>query len=150
MTQPAESAIEEIITVLRTVDGIENVPLNPPSVMSYKTFGLVYPANGTYTAGAPTGTKRGLHNISIDILTVNIDPARCIAQMKPFLDTVSMALSRQVSYDSDGNAGGQFNHSIETFVNLDYTMVLTPADYGGVPVLGIHFTMNQAKILTDL
>lgn len=150
MSEAAESAISEIVNVLRTVDGINQVPLNPPSVVSVETFGLVYPGNGKYTAGAPTGTKRGLHNISVDILTKNIDPARCIAKMKPFIDTVSTALGKQIAYDSDGNPGPQFNHTIETFDDLDYNMILTPADYGGVPVLGIHFVMNQVKILVNL
>jgi hypothetical protein len=150
MTQPAEGAIAEIINVLKTVSGVQNVPLNPPSVMSYKTFGLVYPGSGNYNFGSPTGTKRGLHNISVDILTVNMDIARCIAEMKPYIDTVALALGRQVSYDSDGNPGQQFNASIETFESLDYLWVPAGTDYGGVQVVGLHFTLNQVKILTSL
>lgn len=149
MTEAAESAIAEIVNVLRTVNGIKNVPLNPGSVMSYSTFGLVYPGTGTFSMGSPTGTKLGLHNISIDVLTKNMDFARCIAEMKPYIDTVSMAFGREVSYDLDGSPGGQFNHSIETFADLSYSWV-PQSDYGGVPVIGLHFSMNQAKILVNL
>ena len=149
MAQAAESAISEIITVLRTVDGIDNVPLNPPSVMSYSTFGLVYPFTGSFTMGAPTGTKRALHNIAIDVLTKNIDIARVIREMKPYIDTVSMAFGRQISYDSDSNPGSQFNGSIETFSTLDYSWI-PPTEYGGVAVVGLHFIMNNVKILVNL
>lgn len=150
MSQPAESAISEIVNVLRTVDGIKNVPLNPPTVMSYDTFGLVYPSTGRFTTGAPSGTKRGLHNIAIDVLTTNIDMARTFARMKPFIDTVSMALAREISYDSNGNPGDQFNNTIETFDDLDYSWVPVGTDYGGVQVTGLHFIMTDVKILVPL
>ena len=149
MTEAADNAITEIVNVLRTVNGIKNVPLNPGSVMSYATFGLVYPFNGSYAMGAPTGTKRGLHNIAIDVLTKNTDFARCIAEMKPYIDTVSMAFGRQISYDAAGNPGPQFNGTIETFSTLDYSWVPI-SDFGGVPVIGLHFVMNQVKILVNL
>lgn len=150
MAEATEGAIAEIINVLRTVSGIENVPLNPPSVMSYDTFGLVYPGSGRFNFGSPTGTRKGLHTISVDVLTKEIDVAMCIAKMKPLIDTVAMALGREVSYDSDGNPGGQFRNTMETFEGPEYQMVLTPADYGGVPVVGIHFVLNNVKILTNL
>jgi len=117
--------------------------------MSYTTFGLVYAFNGTYTMGSPTGTKRGMHNIAIDILTKEIDIARVIAKMKPFIDTVSMAFGREISYDSDGSPGGQFNGSIETFSTLDYSWI-PQTDYAGIQVIGLHFIMNNTKILVNL
>lgn len=149
MTEPTEGVIAEIINALREVEGIDNVPLNPGSVMSYPTFGLVYPGNGTFVAGAPTGTKRGLHNISVDVLTKNIDFARCIREMKPYIDTVSMRFTREVSYDSDGTPGGQFNKTMETFSDITYAWV-PMSDYGGVAVIGLHFSLNNVKILTNL
>jgi len=141
MAEAAESAISEIINVLRTVSGIENVPLNPPSVMSYATFGLVYPFSGSY--------KRGMHNIAIDILTKEIDIARSIERMKPLIDTVSMAFGREISYDSDGSPGDQFNNTIETFSTLDYSWI-PQTDYAGIQVIGLHFVMNNTKILVNL
>jgi len=149
MAEAAESAISEIINVLRTVSGIENVPLNPPSVMSYATFGLVYPFSGSYTMGSPTGTKRECTNIAIDILTKEIDIARSIERMKPLIDTVSMAFGREISYDSDGSPGDQFNNTIETFSTLDYSWI-PQTDYAGIQVIGLHFVMNNTKILVNL
>lgn len=148
MPEPFEGAINRIIAVLRTVSGIENVPLNPPSVMSYQTFGLVYPSTGTFDA-SPTGTKKGLHTLSVDILSKDMDKARVIEKIKPFIDTVSMSLIRQVSYDSDGNPGQRFNNTISTFESVTYSFI-PEADYGGVPVTGYHFQMNGVKLLTSL
>jgi hypothetical protein len=147
--EPAEGAISQVVTVLRTVSGIDSVPLNPPTVMSYKTFGLVYPFTGNFNFGSPTGTKRGLHNIAIDILTTNMDFARTMSLMKPFIDTVALELGRQISYDSDSNPGQKFNNTIDTFSGLDYSWIAS-ADYGGVLVTGLHFIMTDVKILTSL
>lgn len=150
MSEAAESAISEIINILKEVPGIKNVPLNPPSVMSYSTFGLVYPFTGNFGMGEPTGTKLGLHNVAIDVLTTKLDFARAIAQMKPYIDTVSMAFGREISYDSDGAPGSQFNNTIETFESIDYSWVPIGTDYGGVQVVGLHFIMNRVKILVPL
>jgi hypothetical protein len=142
------SAINQIVAVLRTVSGIENVPLNPPSVMSYTTFGLVYPSTGTFDAN-PTGTKKGLHNIAIDILSRDMDKANVINKIKPFIDSVSLALLRQISYDVSGNPGQRFGDTISTFEDVTYSFI-PEADYGGVPVTGYHFSMNNTKLLTSL
>src|SRR5574339_958952 len=126
MTQALENACEKIVGVLRNVSGIQNVPLNPPSVMSYSTFGLVYPYTGAINVG-PIGSRKALHNISIDILSKDVDIARTIKALKQLIDTVSDALLSEVS---DG--GSQFTGSIETFARLTYSWIpLT--DYGGVP-----------------
>src|SRR5690349_18989596 len=118
--QALEFVCSEVVNVLRTVDGIDQVPLNPTSVQSCTTFGLVYPNSGT-TEATPTGTRRSMHVIAIDLLTKNIDIARAMAQLKPFVDTVSLACLQQVSYDSDGNPGSQFNGSMETFGSISYS-----------------------------
>lgn len=150
--QSLENCILEIVKVLRTVspftNGNNQVPLNPPTMMSYSTFAVVYPFTGTMDTG-PTGSRKYLHNIAIDVLTKNMDLARAIETMKPLIDTVPTALIREVSYDSDGDPGGQFNNNISTFASLTYQFI-PQGDYGGVPVIGYHFAMNDVKILVNL
>lgn len=148
MTQPLENACNKIVDVLRTVQGVGQVPYNPTSTQSYALFGLVYPSDGTFVVN-PLGTKKGLHNISIDFLTREMDPARAMATIKPYIDLVMDKLIREVSYDSDGDPGGQFSGSIQTFASLSYNY-LANVEYGGVPVTGYHFSMNEVKILTEL
>ena len=148
MTQGLDNVITEIVGILRNVSGIDSVPLNPPSVVSYATFGLVYPSSGNIVA-TPTGSRRSLHNIAIDVLTKDIDIARSIATLRPLIDLVPIPLIAQVSYDSAGNVGAQFNHTIETFEEITYNWIpLT--DYAGIPVLGLHFMMTNAKVLVNL
>jgi len=151
MTQPLDACINQVVAVLRTVSPFTHsnqVPINPTSIQSYSDFVLVYPSTGTFTVN-PLGTKKALHNISVDAFTKNMDPARAISTIKPWIDTISTALIQEVSYDSDSNPGGQFGNTIETFVSVDYSFI-TQADYGGVPVIGYHFTMNEVKILVNL
>lgn len=143
-----ESAIVQITGVLRTVSGIENVPLNPPSVMSYSLFILVYPSTGTFDA-SPTGTKKGLHNLAVDFLTKDMDKAKTIERIKPYVDSIPLALLRQVSFDNSGNPGQRFGDTISTFESVSYSFI-PEADYGGVPVCGYHFQMNNVKLLTSL
>lgn len=142
MAEAIETAVEEIVNVLRTVSGLRNVPINPPETMSYEVFAVVYPFSGTFDIG-PIGTRKGLHQISVDILTKRIDIAKSIAILKPLLDTVSYALISQVS-----TGGSIFNNSIDTYSSLTYNWLST--DYAGVPVVGYHMTMIDVKIMVNL
>jgi hypothetical protein len=148
MTQALDPCITEVVNILRNVDGIKNVPLNPPALVNYDTFAIVYPSSGNFVA-TPTGTRRGLHNIAIDVLTKDLDIARSIARLRPLIDSVPLLLIAQVSFDSNGNVGQQFNNTIETFEEVTYNWIpLT--DYGGVPVVGLHFAMTNAKVMVNL
>lgn len=148
MAQSLDTCITAVVGILRNVSGIDNVPLNPPSVMSYATFGLVYPSSGNFVA-TPTGTRRGLHTIAIDVLTKDTDIARAIARLRPLIDSVPAPLIAEVSYASNGAVGGQFSNTIETFEEVTYTWIpLT--DYAGIPVVGLHFAMTNAKVMVNL
>lgn len=151
MTQPIDNCVNEVVNVLLTVSPFTNskqVPVNPPSMMSYTTFAITHPISGRIDIG-PVGTRKSLFNVGIDVLSKDIDLARTFQTLKPLIDTVSDALIRQVSYDSDGNPGQQFNHSISTFGAISFNEIpLT--DYGGVPVIGYRITMEDVKILVNL
>ena len=140
--QALETAIEEIVKVLKSVDGLRQVPINPPETMNVETFAVVYPLSGSIDIG-PVGTRKSLHVIAIDVLTVRIDLARDIARMKPFIDTVANALMKEVS-----TGGDMFTNSVETFSKLSYSWIAT--DYAGVSVVGYHFMMEDTKIQVNL
>lgn len=142
MSEALESAVEQIVTVLRSVSGLKNVPINPPEGMSYDTFAVVYPLSGTINIG-PVGSRKALHVIAVDVLTRRTDLARNIATVKPFIDTVSDALISEVSV-----GGTLFGNTINTFGSLSYSWLTS--DYGGVAVAGYHFMMNDVKILVNL
>ena len=148
--QALEKCVREVTTILRTVSPFTNsnqVPVNPPETQSYTMFAITYPFSGVIDLG-PTGTRKSLHSIAVDVLRKRVDLARDIEALKPLIDTVPLALIRQVSYDSDSNPGQQFNQSISTFARLSYTWLQT--DYAGVSVVGYHFLMEDVKILVNL
>lgn len=143
MTQSLENAITEIVNVLKTVQGLENVPFNPVETMSYSTFAIVYPFSGNVDV-SPTGTRKNLHNIAIDVFTKRTDLARNLQTLYPLIDLVSHALLSQISITGT-TPGSIFNNSINTFEQLTYTWSVS--EYGGIQVVGYHFLMVNVKIL---
>ena len=142
MTAAIVTAITEIVTVLRGVSGLKNVPINPPEQMNYDTYAVVYPERGSIDV-APIGTRESLHNIAIDVLTTRTDLARDMARLEPFLDTIPNALLSEMT-----DSGDIFSNSIETFGALTYAFIST--DYGGTPVIGYRFVMEGVKIQVNL
>lgn len=140
-------ALHQIAAVLRAVDGIQAVPNVPPEQMNYSVFGVVYPPSGKIEGG-PEGTKQSLHNIVLAVLTTRTDLERNMTVLEPFLDSVPLALLREISYDSSGNPGQQFGQTIEIFESISYTWIQT--DYGGTPAVGYQFTMENTKIQVNL
>ena len=142
MTASIVTAITEIVGVLRAVSGLKNVPINPPEQMNYDTYAVVYPEQGSVDV-APIGTRESLHNIAIDVLTTRTDLARDMARIIPFLDLIPTALLSEMT-----DSGDIFSNSIETFGKLTYSFIST--DYGGTPVIGYRFVMEDVKIQVDL
>ena len=147
MANEIVTAISEIATVLRTVTALKNVQQYPPEQMNYDLYAVIYPNSGSVDV-APTGTRETLHNINIDVLRQRTDLARDMTALYPLIDSIPNALMLQVSYDSDGTPGSQFNDSIETFGNLSYSLI--QSDYGGTPVIGYRFIMEETKIQVNL
>jgi hypothetical protein len=134
MTQPVEDTIAAIVVIIKTVSGITQVPVNPPDTVNTDTFVVTYPLNGVFDNGV-VGTKKGLHNISVDLLRKRTDLARDIAAIKPFVDTIPIALL------ADPTLGA----TVQTFEAVRYELIMP--DYGGVPTIGYKFTITNAKIL---
>ena len=146
MANEVATAVSEIVTVLKTIPALKYVTGNPPEQVSYDTYAVVYPNDGGIDV-APVGTREGLHNIAVDVLRQRTDLARDTAALYPLIDSVSDKLLGEMTYDSDGNQGSIFNDSISTFGKLSYSWIQT--DYGGVPVVGYHFLMEEVKILVN-
>ena len=147
MANEVVTAINEIAKVLRTVTALKNVQEYPPEQMNYDLYAVVYPNNGSIDI-SPTGTRETLHNINIDVLRQRTDLARDMMVLYPLIDSIPNALMLEVSYNSSGTPGSQFNDSIETFGNLSYSLI--QSDYGGTPVIGYRFIMEETKIQVNL
>jgi hypothetical protein len=134
MAQPIESAVSAVVTLVRTVTGVMQVPVNPPDTVNVATFAVVYAQSGTIDNGV-IGTKKALHNIAVDILTTRTDLARDMARIKPFIDLFATALL----------ADPTFAGTVQTYENITYELVTT--DYASVPMIGYKFLLNNVKIL---
>jgi hypothetical protein len=134
MTTHIEDLTNAVVTILRAIPGIQQVPVDPPDTVSVSTFCLVFPLSGSVT-NSPIGTKMSLHNIAVDIVTKRTDQARDMARIKPFIDLIATALL----------ADPTFGATIQTYGNLTYDYFTD--EYGGVPILGYRFQINAAKIL---
>lgn len=134
-----ETICTEVVAGLRTVSGLKNVPLNPPEVMSYDTFGLVYPNSGSVQVG-PAGTMKFLHNVAVDVLTVRSDMARDIARVRPLIDLVANKILSEVI-----PGGTFFNNAFNAFDSLQYSWI--QSDYAGLDLVGYHFLMIDVKVL---
>jgi hypothetical protein len=134
MTQPIEDAVSAVVTAVKTVTGITQVPVNPPDTVNVATFAVVYAKAGVINNGV-IGTKKALHSIAVDVLTKRTDLARDMATIKPFIDLLATALLADTTF------GG----TVQTFDSVTYEFMST--DYASVPMIGYQFILNNVKIL---
>lgn len=137
------TALAAIAGVVAGVSGIKTAPANPRESINEYPFAVTYVMDGVLNVG-PIGTKKSLLNIAIDLLTVRRDIEIDMAVLTPFLDTVPAALVGEVSIGGD-----VFSGTINTFENLRLEF-LPLYDYGGVPMIGYRFIMENVKLLVSL
>jgi hypothetical protein len=143
MTEKLDAACIAVAAVVRGVTGIRQTFDYAPDSPNAYPVAVVYPATGNYVAYA-IGTRRGLHDITIDVLEPQqmSDLARFMAKFIPFVDTIPAALLAEVSATGD-----QFSNTIETLDRIDYSF-LPIVNYAADPMRGYRFIMRGVKILT--
>lgn len=142
MTEKVEGAIAAIGAVVASVSGIEQVLVNPTETANAALFAVVYAAEGRFTAD-PVGSKKGLHEIYIELHKRRTDLSSDVAVLKPYIDTIAAALLAEVSVGGD-----QFSGTITTFGSVSYR--LFSDEYAGVKTTGYRFVLEQVKILSNL
>lgn len=136
------NAKAQIMNVIANVAGIHQAPTNPNETQNDFPFAVGYLASGNLGAG-PTGTRKSLYNIVIDLLTRRINLPDDLALLDPFIDSIPLALIQEIS-----GSGQRFSSTISTFDEI--TMQFIPSvDYAGVQMIGYHFIMNNVKILSN-
>lgn len=136
MTQPVDAVNSAIVVILKAALGttVAQIPVDPPDTVNVAMFIVTYPLSGVFDNGV-IGTKKGLHNISVDLLRQRSDLARDIAAIRPFVDTIPTALLADPTLGS----------TVQTFESVRYELIMP--DYAGVPTIGYKFTVSNAKIL---
>lgn len=136
------NAKTQIMNVIAGLTGIHQAPTNPNETQNDFPFAVCYYASGNLGAG-PTGTRKSLHNIVIDLLTNRMNLPADLEILDPFIDSIPLALIQQVS----GN-GQRFSNTISTFGEI--TIQFIPSvEYAGVQCIGYRFILNDVKILSN-
>lgn len=143
MTQTLTGAITAIAAVVAGVNGVKSAPAMPTEQMSDYPFAMTYLTGGNIEV-SPIGTRRSLISVAIDLLTPRRDLALDMAILLPFVDSIPAALLAEVS---DG--GDIFSGNIETFGSIAITF-LPGVDFGGVPMIGYRFSMENVKLQVNL
>lgn len=130
-----------IASVIAGVSGIHQAPTNPNETQNDFPVAIIYLQRGKLSTG-PTGTRKSLYNINIDVMTPMLDINNDLAILDPFIDSVTAALLAEISGNGDKLSG-----TISTFDDVDINYVAY--SYAGVPCRGYRFTMNNVKILSN-
>lgn len=131
----------QLASVVANVSGIRQSPTNPNETQNDYPFAAIYLMRANTGKGS-VGTGKALYTIAIDVLTPRLDLANDLAILDPFIDSIPLALTNEVSDNGD-----RFSGTISTFEDIDISYIVT--DYNGVPVRGYRFQMNNVKILTN-
>ena len=138
-----KDACVQIAAVVGGVTGIRYASDTPPENNNTWPIAVVFPLSGNQAAG-PIGTRRGLHNIVIDVLIAKQQSTlpRRLEFLVPLLDSIPAALLAEVT-----DSGDRFSSTIDTFAQINYQWIPI-TDYTGTPCEGYRFTMTDVKILS--
>jgi hypothetical protein len=133
-----DDAIVQVQTYLAALPGIRQAPAYPTDSAPVFPFVISRPGQGTWEFG-PDGTKKGLHNIVIELHVARSDLARDVRQINPFCDSIPNLLFSKLINDN------KWNGKISTFRSITYRYMTW--DWGNnLMTIGIEFTVNEVKM----
>ncbi len=136
MAKSLSDAIKQVQVIVSGISGIKKAPQYPPEKMSEYPFAIAFPGNGTFTPDA-SGTKRGLHTITLEVHTARKNMAQDIAAVIDYGESVSSALLNNL----------RLNSTVDTINGVGYQF--GPLGYDTVPTIGYTFSID-VKILNTL
>lgn len=128
-----QDAINYIQTLMIKLQGIRAAPKYPPEDVSVFPFAVCYPGSGLFEFG-PGGTKKGLHNITLEIHVARKDLEMDTRAAMRFSDTVPNILL------ANPTLGG----NVSTFGQIRYAF--GPLGWAGAPTLGFRFILENVKM----
>ena len=146
-----DDVLGEIKTVLRTVDGLRNLPDEPPAQLNAFPAALVYEVSGRQRFASANGGNGGpvvwkYHTIRIDLYLIQgAFSSATIKKLRPFTHLVPDAL--MLAYNADKLAG-----TVATLGDPDAAGGIWPirheginsATPGGLPAYGWGFEIDVA------
>ena len=135
---------DEVLEVLRGLDGLNYVPDNPdinPGVFPYVT---VYSSERSSKV-APSTVQTDLNNVTIALVVPLDDLAKAVAFMLPYREQIPLALHKWFYVDSDGGSA----HA--QHIGTDITVIMGPIEWPqGLQMFGYLITLNDVKIQNEV
>lgn len=141
MANELANAMDAIATVAGGVTGINFSTGLPRDTQVVDPFGNVYLLEDI-TDTAVIGSTISLSKIAIDILKDRKDLVLALAALRPFLDSVKLALLSE-------KTGNRFGGTILTFGRV-HTMFIPNVTYGGIDRIGFRFILEDVKIMVNI
>lgn len=143
MSTATELVLDEVEKVVAAVTGIRQAQSSPNETQNTGLWAVIYVPKARIKIG-PTGTRRNLDAICIDICKTRTWLPNDMDALVPLIDLVGYALVAEVS-----PGGDLFNRTIQTFDGVD-VILLPKVEYAEVTCIGYRFTMTGVKTLIDL
>ena len=139
--------IDEVLEILRGLDGLNYIPDNPvlnPGIFPYVT---VYSAPGT-SVGEPAGyVQKDLSNVTIAMVLPLDDLATATAFLLPYREQIPMSLLKWFYKDKAITGGSKHAQHIGTSISI----VMGPIDWPtGQSMFGYLITLNDVKIQNEV
>ena len=136
MAKSLSDAIKQVQIIVAGVSGVKQAPQYPPEKMSEFPFAIAFPGSGTFTPDA-SGTKRGLHRITLEIHTARKNMAQDVAAIIDYGESISSALLNNL----------RLNSTVDTINQIAYEF--GPLGYDSVLTIGFTFSID-VKIINAL
>ncbi len=136
------TVIDQVQAYMRTLSGIRAAPDEMPERVNVFPFVIARPGDGTWEFGAD-GTKKGLHNIVVELHVARKDLPRDIATALPYCDSVPNLLMNKLLNDN------KWNGTIDTFRDITYRFTVwewSPE----LKTIGFEFTIHDVKVQSTI
>lgn len=138
--------INEVLEVLRGLDGLNYVPDNPELNPGIWPFVTVYMTNGT-SKGTPAGyVQTDLTDVTIAMVVPLEDLAKAVDFLLPYREQIPMALYNHFYRQNNGMNSAHAQHLGE-----EITLNMSPISWPqGQEMFGYLITLNGVKIQNEV
>ena len=119
MAGELDAALTELTELIRTIDGLRNVPDESPENPSVYPLGVSAPLEGSWIKES-SGQVKGLHTIQLGVYVPRKDLPRDIESIKHFGELVKDKLLSDTTFNWSGTIDTIVNEITYTFGSLDY------------------------------
>lgn len=137
VTATLDDATKQAVRYVRALPGVRDAPDYPPEELGNYPFALGYVGGGVWKFG-PTGVKKGLHTIVVELHVARKDLSKDIKSAMVFSDSIPNLLMSKLLNDN------KWNNTIDTFEQITYTF--GSLGWNEVATIGFRFRVEGIKM----